>query len=126
MVRGATRLDVGDRVLGGRHSWPAALGYGRSSKERATLRAALRQILADWWLVKGKTPPAAAQPWPPLSEERGEERGGEVEPVEDELVGDVVDGADGSATSVWQAHDGHCRSSGVASVSSDLARRSQC
>lgn len=33
---------------------PVGLGYGSASKECAMLSAALRQMRADWWLLKGK------------------------------------------------------------------------
>lgn len=33
---------------------PQGMGKGRLSKDWAMLRADLRQILADWWLLKGK------------------------------------------------------------------------
>lgn len=51
--------EVWLRKTGGPSVWaccgiPVGLGKGRSSKEWAILRALLRQILADWWLLKGK------------------------------------------------------------------------
>lgn len=55
-MRGATIADVGERNTGG--PWacamPVGLGKGSSSKDCAMARADLRQILADWWLLKGK------------------------------------------------------------------------
>lgn len=49
-------LLVGERNTGGGEIvvLPVGLGNGSSSKAWAMLRAHLRQILADWWLLKGK------------------------------------------------------------------------
>jgi hypothetical protein len=58
-VRGETMLEVGDRKHGGWQGRPLGFGNGMASKLSAMASADRRQILADWWLVKGNDAAAA-------------------------------------------------------------------